>query len=119
MLCSVCDCRSLNLQQNTLLGAIPSLSTSLQTGLQFNCYPKSFSVNYNAACNLAGSERSALTALYTNDGGSAWTLVPSWPSSLSGDPCFDGWTGVSCQIGAPSHVTYDTTVLADLEQDLP
>ena len=93
-----CVTRSLDLMHNALTGSVPALSpTSLSSGLQFNCLATTFSVNYNSPkCDLEASQAAVLGALQASLG--IW-------STQSGDPCFNAWPGVSCQLGAPSVVT--------------
>ena len=100
-----------SLSGNQLVGEVPSWLASNVAGstLDMNCYLQPEYAPHNPICNVTSSEKSVLLELYADNGGA--NIVPPWPTDPDSDPCFDGWTGVGCSIGAPSHVTYGNAII--------
>ena len=55
--------------------------------------------------SLAPVERAALVDLYSATAGQTWLRRDGWTTNATGDPCTDGWFGISCSGGSPNHVT--------------
>ena len=98
------------MSSNLLLGSIPaSLSGFSRDSFDTNGFPTSVTPHHNELLDLSNEERKALQDLYDSTNGANWAPY-QWPADsngqLIGDPCFDDWPGVACDVSSPSHVTY-------------
>ena len=101
-----CPFRALSLSNNLLYSAVgPVMANFPPSIFSVNCFPGASYAPQNSQCDIPASERQALVDLYSATNGAHWTSSSIWPVA-SGDPCYDGWLGVGCTFGAPSHVTY-------------
>jgi len=91
---------------NSIVGAVTTDSGVFDIATD-GVNPVAYAANRNAgtitllgeALPVPVQEREALLALYNATGGPDWSNRTNW---LSGDPCANGWHGVSCDLSGPN-----------------